>query len=287
MKKELTKIVLTVLIFGLAGLQVSAQSEEPSTVEVEVDTIKSMDLYRSVFYGSRLRPKGRYPQRAPITGTVETITVQAGDQVVRGQLLGRVRRDLSGRTYKSVEITAGRSGTVAEYDLRPGDPVQENQELLTVLDTATLLGEIWVSDKDIASVHPGDTAVVFESGTPTDIQGRVVSVPPEPDYESGLFKVEIEFSSQTGLFIGRFLRIELRKEPYSGLAAPSEHIQRKYGKDHLFIVRDGVVELREVQTGDRYGELTAITGGVDEGEQYVTSSGRRISDGTPVTIAGE
>lgn len=256
-------------------------------MEVEVDSIESMDLYRSLFYGSRLRPQGRYPQRAPITGSVESIEVQEGERVLRGQLLGKVRRDLSGRTYKSVKITAGRSGTVAAYDLRPGDPVQENQELLSLLDTTTLRGEIWVSDKDIASVDSGDTAVVFENGAPTDIRGRVASVPPEPDYESGLFKVEIEFYSQKGLFIGKFLRIELRKEPYSGLAVPSAHIQRKYGKDHLFIVKNGVVELREVQTGARYGELTAITGGVEKGEQFVTSSDRRLSDGTPVTIAGE
>ncbi|MCF7948061.1 MAG: efflux RND transporter periplasmic adaptor subunit [Spirochaetia bacterium] len=268
-----------------AGNGSEKQQPAPDAVEVKLASLESMNLYRSVFYGSRLRPQNRYPQRAPIAGTLEDIAVSAGQQVSRGQLLGSVRRDLSGRNYKSVEIIADHSGTVAHYELRPGDPVQEKQDILTILDTSALLGEIWVSDKDITSVRPGDTAVVFESSEPTDIRGRVAAVPPEPDYESGLFKVEVEFRPQPGLFIGKFLRIELRKEPYRGLAVPSEHIQRKYGKDHLFIVSDGVVELREVQTGASYDELVAITGGAEAGEQYVVSAGQRIGDGTPVKIA--
>jgi len=292
MKQSVFFLAAALILFAgwLVQLPAQARGSEkqqpaPEAVEVKVAILESMNLYRSVFYGSRLRPQSRYPQRAPISGTLEDIAVEAGQRVSPGQLLGSVRRDLSGRNYKSVEIIAGHSGTVAQYELRPGDPVQEKQEILTILDTSALLGEIWMSDKDIASVRPGDTAVVFEGSKPTDIRGRVAAVPPEPDYDSGLFKVEVEFRPQPGLFIGKFLRIELRKEPYHGLAVPSEHIQRKYGKDHLFIVNDGVVELREVQTGASYNELIAIAGGAEAGEEYVVSAGQRISDGTPIKIA--
>lgn len=294
MKQSMMRAAGTLFLCVAALAQLPAQSEaaveerknDPDTVEVKVAVLETMNLYRSVFYGSRLRPQERYPQRAPINGTVETIAVSPGQRVSHGQPLAAVRRDLSGRNYKSVEIIADRSGTVGRYELRPGDPVQENQELLTILDTSTLRGEIWISDKDIAAIRPGDTAVVFENSVPTEIRGRVVSVPPEPDYESGLFNVEVGFSRQPGLFVGKFLRIELRKDPYSGLAVPSEHIQRKYGKDHLFIVNDGVVELREVEIGASYDEMVAISGGVAAGEQYVVSAGQRISDGTPVKIEG-
>ncbi len=288
---------LLVILFFCIGpmITVSAQTESSAgddvqkdqlkAVEVKTATLGNMELYRSVFYGCRLRPQQRYPQRAPIGGTIEAIKVAEGEFVRRGQLLARVRRDLSGRNYKSVEITANRSGTIGHYELRPGDPVQEKQQLLTILDTSSLRGEIWVSDKDIVSVRQGDEAVVFESSKPTDIRGRVVAVPPEPDYESGLFNVEVEFRPQPGLFVGKFLRIELRKDPYSGLAVASEHIQRKYGKDHLFIVKSGAVELREVETGESYNEMIAILSGVEAGERYVVSAGQRISDGTPVKIA--
>ena len=277
--------VVPVLAQTDGATEADTKDEQPDAVEVQAATIEKMDLYRSVFYGSRLRPRQKHPQRTPIAGTIETIEVSEGETVRRGQLLARVRRDLSGRNYKSVEITADRSGTVGRYDLQPGDPVQEKQHLLSILDTSSLRGEIWVSDKDIVSVRTGDEAVIFEGPNPTDIRGKVFSIPPEPDYESGLFKVEVEFRPQPGLFVGKFVRIELRKDPYSGLAVSSEHIQRKYGKDHLFIVNNGVVELREVQTGASYDELVTIESGVRAGEQYVVSAGQRISDGTPVKIA--
>ena len=63
------------------------ESAAPEAVEIKVAALQSMDLYRSVFYGSRLRPQNRYPQRAPITGTLEDVAVAAGEQVSRGQLL--------------------------------------------------------------------------------------------------------------------------------------------------------------------------------------------------------
>ncbi len=269
-------------------LSTAAQTEDgaPKAVEVKVATIKSMDLYRSVFYGSRLRPRDRYIQRAPISGTLETIQVSPGEGVREGQVIGTVRRDLSGRNYKSVEIIAGQRGTVAEFDIQRGDPVQENQELIVILDTSALRAHLWVSDKDIPEIRIGDTAVVFEKGVETGHTGKIIAVPPEPDYDSGLFKVEVQFEPPAGLFVGKFIRIELRKDPYSGFAVSSEHIERKYGKDHLFIVTDGVVELREVQTGAHYDQLVSIESGVKAGEHYVISAGRRISDGTTVKIAG-
>src|SRR6056297_3865314 len=174
MKQSVFFLAAALILFAgwLVQLPAQARGSEkqqpaPEAVEVKVAVLQSMNLYRSVFYGSRLRPQSRYPQRAPISGTLEDIRVEAGQRVSRGQLLGSVRRDLSGRNYKSVEIIAGHSGTVAKYELRPGDPVQENQELLTILDTSVLRGEIWVSDKDIAAIRPGDIAVVFKDSQPT------------------------------------------------------------------------------------------------------------------------
>lgn len=269
---------------GTSAAQSQEGNDSQQAVEVEAATLENRHMYRSVFYGSRLRPRERYPQRAPISGTVETITVSPGQRVSSGDQLGSVRRDLSGRNYRSVDINAGRSGTVGQYDLQAGDPVQENQELFTILDISSLRSEIWVSDKDIGAVRPGDTAIVVENSNSSTMRGKVVSVSPEPDYESGLFKVEVEFRPQPSLFVGKFIRIELRKDPYYGLSVQSEHIERKYGKDHLFIIAGGVVELREVQTGARYDEMVTIQSGARAGEQYVISATRRISDGTPVIV---
>ncbi|MGC9313917.1 MAG: efflux RND transporter periplasmic adaptor subunit, partial [Sediminispirochaetaceae bacterium] len=257
---------------------------EDTAVPVEVSELKARDLYRSVFYGCRLQPAARFVHRSPLTGSLESIAVRTGQRVRQGDILFTVRRELAGRSYNSVPVRASSGGVVADYDLRPGDPVQENQALLTVLDDGAFTGEILVSDKDIGTVRIGDSCVVFEDRKPTNTIGQVTLISPEPEYETGLFPVELRFSRSPGLFIGKFIRVELRKEPYHGLAVPSENIVRKYGEDHLYIVSDDVVELRPVTVGASYGDLVTITDGVSGGELFVTSSTRRISDGAAVTI---
>ncbi len=280
------------LFLCLAG-QAVAQNQPQSrsggnpaeeAVPVEVSELKNQDLYRSVFYGSRLRPADRFVHRSPLTGSLESIAVRTGQRVRQGDVLFTVRRELAGRSFNSVPVRAVGGGVAADHDLRPGEPVQENQALLTVLDDSAFTGEILVSDKDIGTVRLGDSCVVFEDRKPTNTIGRVTLISPEPEYETGLFPVELRFTRSPGLFIGKFIRVELRKEPYRGLAVPSENVVRKYGEDHLYIVRDNTVELRPVSIGASYGDLVTITYGVSEGELFVTSSTRRISDGAAVKI---
>lgn len=284
-------LLFILLFLGAAGRAVSQNqsqsggnpAEDPA-VPVEVSELKDQDLYRSVFYGCRLQPANRLVHRSPLTGSLESIAVRTGQRVRQGDVLFTVRRELAGRSYNSVPVRAVGGGVVADYDLRTGDPVQENQALITVLDDSAFIGEILVSDKDIGTVRLGDSCVVFENRKPTSITGRVTLIAPEPEYDTGLFPVELRFSRVPGLFIGKFIRAELRKEPYRGLAVPSENIVRKYGEDHLYIVRDNVVELRPVKVGASYGDLLTITDGVSEGELFVSSSTRRISDGDTVRI---
>jgi len=284
------RMILGLLLLLCLGGQAISQTQsggnpaEDPAVPVEVSELKVQDLYRSVFYGCRLQPANRFVHRSPLTGSLESIAVRTGQRVRQGDLLFTIRRELAGRSYNSVPVRAVSGGVVADYDLRTGDPVQENQALITLLDDSAFTGEILVSDKDIGTVRIGDSCVVFEDRKPTSIVGRITIIAPEPEYETGLFPVELRFSRVPGLFIGKFIRVELRKEPYRGFAVPSQNVVRKYGEDHLYIVRENTVELRPVSVGASYGDLVTITDGVSEGELFVTSSTRRISDGDTVRI---
>lgn len=286
-------LLFSLLLFLCPAGQAVSQNQSQSrsggnsaeeAVPVEVAELKARDLYRSVFYGCRLQPADRFVHRSPLTGSLESIAVRTGQRVRQGDILFTVRRELAGRSFNSVSVRAAGGGVVADHDLRPGEPVQENQALLTVLDDGAFTGEILVSDKDIGTVRLGDSCVVFEDRKPTNIIGRVALISPEPEYDTGLFPVELNFSRSPGLFIGKFIRVELRKEPYRGLAVPSENIVRKYGEDHLYIVSEDIVTLRPITVGASYGDLVTITDGASEGELFVTSSTRRISDGDTVRI---
>lgn len=285
------KIMGVALILLCIGGQIYGQRFAPGSgdgaVPVEVQELQVRELYKSVFYGCRLKPVQRLPHRSPITGSLESILVRTGQRVSRGTPLFTVRRELAGRSYNSVEVTASAGGVISDIEILIGAPVQENETIITVLDDSAFIGEILVSDKDIGAVRPGDSCRVFENKTATDSTGKVVTVSPEPVYETGLFPVELRFPKTAGLFIGKFIRVELRQAPFKGISVPAETIVRKYGEDHLFIVDDGKAELRQVTLGRNYNELVTILTGAEAGELYVSSSTRNLSDGAEVQISGE
>jgi len=282
--KFLMGLLSILCIAFTVNAQDSKNTRDEKAVPVEVQAVQVQELYRSVFYGCRLQPAERYVHRSPISGTLESIPVRTGQRVSQGTLLFTVRRDLAGRSYNSVEVRAVHAGIVSENKLTPGEPVQENEALIEVLDDSAFTAGILVSDKDIGTIRQGDSCVIYENKIPTRATGKVTMLAPEPEYETGLFPVELRVLKAPGLFIGKFIRIELKMEPYTGIAVPSVHIVRKYSEDHLYIVKDGTAELRPVTLGQAYNDLVTVTAGVAEGELYVTSNTRRLSSGTAVTI---
>ncbi len=273
---------LTGLISAL--LLISAGAVSAQDVTVKTAPVREENVFHQIFYGTRLEPASRVPQRAPIPGIVEEIQVETGERVSPGTVLCTIRRDLSSRNYKAVELTSDSYGIIGRNDLKSGAPVQESQELFTVLKTDTLKGTIFLSDLDADAIRRGDRCEIFQGKEPTGITGRFELIYPEPDYSTGLFEAVFTIPGDSGVETGSFVKIEIRKNPYSGLVVPARHIVRKYGKDHLYIVKDGVVELREVKLGERYGEVAALIDGVSEGELFVTGSSGRIDEGMKVTV---
>lgn len=260
---------------------------EENVPTVRIGTVQEQTVYHQVFYGTRLEPFQRSAQRAPIGGIIESVYGKSGQRVSVGDPLCTIRRDLSGRNYKAVQLNADRAGVLAWNELEPGDPVQENQELFTILNTRKLKGTIFLSDLDANAVQVGDYCEVYRGKEASGVSGRVELVLPEPDYETGLFEAQFSLPGDSDLSLGTFVRIEIQKNPYSGIVLPSEHIIRKYGTNHLYIVSNETIELRPIKTGERYGELTTVIEGVEAGEHYVVDSSGRLDDGMSVTIAEE
>ncbi|MCL2521067.1 MAG: efflux RND transporter periplasmic adaptor subunit [Spirochaetaceae bacterium] len=112
--------------------------------------------------------------------------------------------------------------------------------------------------------------------------GQIALLPIIPDSSTGLFRVQANFSSNAALTIGQFVEIELQVDRYEGLALWQGHIQRRYGQNQVRVVREGRIEFQEVIVGDRFGEMVAILGGLEEGDEIITGSNRRVIIGEEV-----
>ncbi|MGQ9644913.1 MAG: efflux RND transporter periplasmic adaptor subunit [Thermodesulfobacteriota bacterium] len=69
------------------------------------------------------------------------------------------------------------------------------------------------------------------------------------------------------------------------VVVPESALFSQEGKMFAFVVENGVVHRREVETGHRFDGKVEILKGVRNGEQVVTAGHEQLSDGTRVTIS--
>ncbi len=89
--------------------------------------------------------------RSPISGIINTIYYREGDKVANNSLLFELRDS-------AIEIRAPVSGTLRELNVRfPGKSVQAGEIICTLNTSAQLMGECFVSSKDIGFLRTGQS----------------------------------------------------------------------------------------------------------------------------------
>lgn len=68
------------------------------------------------------------------------------------------------------------------------------------------------------------------------------------------------------------------------LRIPLSAVFERQGRDHVFVIDDGVARLRPVGTGHSDGFMVEVTRGLEAGERVVRHTGNQISDGVPLAM---
>jgi multidrug resistance efflux pump len=96
-------------------------------------------------------------------------------------------------------LVAPRDGVVASIDVIPGEFVKANQAVITLATLDTLQVEtIDLSERDIPSVHIGDSANILVDALNKNIPGKVIGISPIANIVGGdvVFKVTIAPDTQ-------------------------------------------------------------------------------------------
>ena len=70
----------------------------------------------------------------------------------------------------------------------------------------------------------------------------------------------------------------------AALRVPASSVVQRGQMEILFVVRDGLAQLRIVKTGKRVGAEVELVSGLEAGETIVVSGGAGLVDGQPVTV---
>ncbi len=189
------------------------------------------------------------------------------------------RLDRSRQIRSVVPIVAPFAGRIIGRKLTRGEVVETTENLFVIAD----LSEVWVQanipEKDIPFVHAihasGGTQEVRINAYPKDVfKGTIAYVADVLDPVTRTMQLRIELPNRDGrLKPEMFATIRLFSDAQPDqLAVPEAALQRDQGRTFVFVQRAAnEYELREVHIGESNGTVTAILGGLNEGEPVVTN----------------
>ncbi|HEY5793316.1 MAG TPA: efflux RND transporter periplasmic adaptor subunit [Chthoniobacterales bacterium] len=190
-------------------------------------------------------------------------------------------------------VTAPISGRAGAALIKRGNIVQANSEVLVVIhQTKPIYVTFSLPEADLDDVRErmaeGDLAVLArnpENGAVLG-EGTLSFVDNAVDRTSGMFVLKGSFPNDNeSLWPGQFVDVTLRLAEERGvLTVPTASILDSQSGSQVFVIRDGLAELRKVETGRTAGADTVIRSGLAAGEVVVSSGQLRLSAGGKVQI---
>ncbi len=187
------------------------------------------------------------------------------------------------------EIRAPFTGRITEVLLVAGAHLDPAQHLLTISDFDTLVVRLYLPERDVVGLAPGQPARVHpESEVGQALSGRIREISPVVDPTTGTVKVTVQVPSPrhappgaTTVRPGSFARVIIetgRRE--DAVLAPKRAVIQSGGSAHVFVVEDGRAVRRVVALGV---ELDAPGGALVE---LVDEDGDGIQPGARLVVAG-
>ncbi len=183
-------------------------------------------------------------------------------------------------------VTAPISGVVASRDIKPGNFVQINSPIFTVVDLSRLEATLNVPEREIEKIEPGQPVEMTIDALPgRTFAGRVDRVAPVVDAGSGTFRVVLAFDGDGALQPGMFGRIRIRYDQRAdALVIPREALLEDEGNPAVFAVRGGKAVRVPVQLGYDDGPWVEVRAGLKDGDRLVVAGKAALRDGSAVKV---
>lgn len=178
-------------------------------------------------------------------------------------------------------VRAPVAGTVLEIDAEEGQIVGPSTRLLTLADLSELVVEADVDEAYATQIAVDQRAVLQLAGETGTREGHVSYVSNRVDEATGGLAIKISFdaavSAPIGLTVATNIIVDRRDE---ALTVPRTAL---LNDDWVFVVADGVAELRPVTVVDWPAARLIVTSGLAEGDVMIVDA-TGIADGQPVAM---
>ncbi len=196
--------------------------------------------------------------------------------------------DLQRKKLRDTTVKAPFGGSVKERQVTAGQYVRANTPLLVLVKTDPIRLRMEVPERMAPWVKVGQVAQIsLEAYADRKFEGKIWRISPTVDQSKRTFIVEALITNSNGqLKPGSYARTRIPTEKVDkALLVPTRAVNYILGSNKSYVIKNGVVEAREVKLGDRFEQEVEILEGVEEGEEVATSQLPRMDNGVKVSIA--
>lgn len=272
-------IKIIFILFSLNAM--AALDAKPKKTEVFTEQLKSKDIQKKLVFPGTVRSQKQSLILAENSGVVTRLKKQLGYSVSKNEIIGYIENPDPVYQYKPMPIRSPIAGRITDMRFFEGSQVEKGTHIVTVTDPKSLVVEVQVPAKDIASLKiggPGEFVSVFK--TPL----KLIGLSPTPD-ASSLTSLALFSFTDPKLTISSGLQgtVEYVSSVKKMVLVPESNIIRKGPKNFLRKYVDGKVVFVEVTTGERVEDHIEIVSGLNAGEEFISKTAKHIKDGDEVT----
>lgn len=166
--------------------------------------------------------------------------------------------------------------------------------VVTIADMASLEVEADVSESNIQQIHSDQPCLITLDALPAEpYRGKVKKTVPTADRSKATVMVKVAFDQLDERVLPEmsakisFLPVSTGTDSVSTrtvLTVPTGAIAPRNGGKVVFVVRQGRVSERAIETGQIYGGVTEVRSGLDIGETVVLTPPTNLNDGDAVKL---
>ncbi len=180
----------------------------------------------------------------------------------------------SGKVQKSIGLYAPVSGYLNAIPAQPGQLVEPQQPLFTLIDNSHLHLELEVYARDLGKVQKGQMVQAQIPGQEGWMEGEVHLISPSVDLEKKTARVHVHLKeSPRRLAVGTFMFAKIQVDSRAALSVPEAAVVRSGEQAYVFLSED---------TGFR--KLPVSLGQSDSGYWAVESEALSIE--SPIALSG-
>ncbi|MBN8502867.1 MAG: efflux RND transporter periplasmic adaptor subunit [Burkholderiales bacterium] len=189
---------------------------------------------------------------------------------------------------RQASLTTPISGWVAKRHAVPGEKLQAEQPVLTIVDLSTMELAGLVGTHEVARLRPGMKASVRIEGVETPVEAEIRRISPQAEPGTRSIQVTLGLPNQDERLRGgqyAVARVQL-DDPEPRLTVPRTALVGSDGQQQLWVIENGALKRRLVTIGrvDAEGGRVEVLGGIGADAQVLAGRYENLREGAKAAV---